>query len=118
MAERNFRVSGLVAIGTMDNKETLLSYLLQNAPRDRLPSGASPQTLHPFASSSPDDPLAMLKNLVDASAVLSRGLQSYSSFTASDHKLVSILRQSTTLIEGLHIVSKTPCLIEFKIHII
>ncbi|KAL5528641.1 hypothetical protein ACEPAF_7777 [Sanghuangporus sanghuang] len=86
----------------MGSQETLLSFLLQNAPRDRLPSDASPQTLHPFASSSPDGPLATLKNLVDASAILSHTLQSYSAFTASDHKLVSILRQSTTLIEGLH----------------
>ncbi|KAL5523559.1 hypothetical protein ACEPAG_7732 [Sanghuangporus baumii] len=86
----------------MDGKETLLSYLLQSAPRDRFPTDASHQSLHPFASSSTDGPLATLKNLVDASAVLSHTLQLYSAFTASDHKLVSILRQSTTLIEGLH----------------
>ena len=88
-----------------DENETLLSYLLKTSPHNKVPADASPHTLHPLASSPSVDTLSLLKNLAEATPVLSRNLQAYSSFSASEHKLISILRQSTSLIENLHTVS-------------
>ncbi|EJD02730.1 uncharacterized protein FOMMEDRAFT_156063 [Fomitiporia mediterranea MF3/22] len=90
------------AAQSVDNNETVLSYLLKNAPHDRFPTDAPLHTLHPFASNSPDDPLPLLKDLVDVSAVLSRTLHSFSSFSTSDHKFISILRQNTALVNSLY----------------
>ncbi|KAI5117227.1 hypothetical protein M0805_001585 [Coniferiporia weirii] len=83
--------------------QTLLSYLLKTVPYDAFPSDPQPQTLHPFAPSSPDAPLTLLRDLADASTVLHSTLQAYSNLPVSDHKLVSILRQSTALIHSLHV---------------
>ncbi|KAH8119036.1 hypothetical protein DFH11DRAFT_1686038 [Phellopilus nigrolimitatus] len=84
------------------DEETLLSFLLKSATYEAFPDDPQPQTSHPFASSSSDAPLSLLRNLVDTSAVLNNTLLAYSNSSFSDHKFVSILRQSTALIHGLH----------------
>ena len=91
-------------------EDTLLSFFLKNVPSDALPTNPAPQTLHPFASGDFDDPLAVLKRIAQTTTTLESSINAYNSFMARDQKFISILRQSTTLISGLHTVS-TPYLL-------
>ena len=89
-----------------ETNETLLSFWLKNVPNDALPSQPPPHTLHLFASNTPDDPLAVLKRIIATTTALESSVNAYSSLSIGDSKLVSILRQSTSLISSLHTVSK------------
>ena len=93
------------AEATAADRETLLSFLLKASSKETVSGDGQPQTLHPFASTKPDDPVAFLNNIINSSSVLQNSLQSYSSFLASDFKLISNLRQGTALIHNLHNVS-------------
>lgn len=99
---------------SLPEEQTLLSYFLRNTPYGSLSSEAQPQTLHPYASSS-GDPVTHLRNIVKTTEGLNLALHGYANINVSEHKLVSILRQSTALINSLHAVS--PYLLSLnKIH--
>lgn len=91
-------------LGTSQDDETFLSYFLKTIPYGSIPTDAQTQSLHLYAS-SPDDPTTRLRDIIKASEVLNTTLHGYASTSVSEHKLVSILRQSTALINSLHIVS-------------
>ena len=96
-------MNGIEASGT--DRDTILSFFLQASSKKTVSGDVQPQTLHPFASVQSDDPIAYLNNIANASSILQSSLQSYTSFSASDLKLISNLRQGTALIYNLHNVS-------------
>lgn len=84
--------------------ETLLSFIQRYTAYDALPLNPQAQTLHPYTAAPGDSPTTLLHDLVRASDVLTAALSAYSTLPVADAKLVSILRQSSTLVNQLHVV--------------
>ena len=88
------------------NNETVLSYLGKFTGHGALPATPQPHHLHPFTPVPSDAPVLLLKDLAEKVSVLNNALQMYNSMPITEHKLVSNLRQTSTLIHSLHVVSK------------
>lgn len=84
--------------------ETLLSLVQKFTAHDVLQADPEPQNLHQFASGSSEPPAAILRDILEASTVLTNSLTAYLGLPITDPKLVSILRQYGALSHGLHTV--------------
>ena len=89
-------------------EDTLLSFVQRYTAYDTLPTNPSSSNLHPFSAKSQHAPLQALQQLAEVSTTLSSVLSGYADGIHAinvDSKLVSNLRQCTTILRGLHVVS-------------